>query len=311
MSNQRIKPKLFVILGPTAIGKSTVAFYLAKKYSASIINADSLQVYRFFDIGTSKPSTEERITVPHYLIDIINPEQEFNAAIFKNMAESTILKLSEENKKIIVVGGTFLYVKILLSGLIEDSELIPELRKKIEKIKENKGLTYLYRILYKVDRESADKIKPNDYIRIQRALEVFFSTGMKMSELQQKHGFQNDKYEICKIGLQMEREDLNNRINLRVDNMILNGFIEEVNNLRKEGYETTLKPMKSIGYKELNSFLSGTMEKGEAIDLIKQNTRKYAKRQLTWLRKEKGINWYNKENELKLIEEKFNKFFNI
>jgi len=261
LSNQRIKPKLFVILGPTAIGKSTVAFNLAKKYGASIINADSLQVYRFFDIGTSKPSSEERLTVPHYLIDIIDPEQEFNAAIFKKTAASIISKLSEENKKIIVVGGTFLYVKILLSGLIEENELNPELRKKIEKIKKSKGLPYLYRVLIKVDRESASKIKPNDYIRIQRALEVFFSTGMKMSDLQQKHGFQNNNYEICKIGLQMERQDLNNRINQRVDNMILNGFIEEVNNLKKKGYDTTLKPMKSIGYKEINNYLSGTMEK--------------------------------------------------
>lgn len=311
MGNQRIRPKLFVILGPTAIGKSAVAFNLAKKYGASIINADSLQVYRFFDIGTSKPSSEERITVPHYLIDIIDPEQEFNAAIFKNMAASIISKLSEENKKIIVVGGTFLYVKILLSGLIEENELKPELRKKIEKIKKSKGLPYLYRVLIKVDRESASKIKPNDYIRIQRALEVFFSTGMKMSDLQQKHGFQNNNYEICKIGLQMERQDLNNRINQRVDNMILNGFIEEVNNLKKKDYDTTLKPMKSIGYKEINSYLSGTMEKDEAIDLIKQNTRRYAKRQLTWLRKEKDINWYNKETELRIIEEKFNKFFSI
>ena len=311
MSNQRIKPKLFVILGPTAIGKSTVAFNLAKKYGASIINADSLQVYRFFDIGTSKPSSEERLTVPHYLIDIIDPEQEFNAAIFKKTAASIISKLSEENKKIIVVGGTFLYVKILLSGLIEENELNPELRKKIEKIKKSKGLPYLYRVLIKVDRESASKIKPNDYIRIQRALEVFFSTEMKMSDLQQKHGFQNNNYEICKIGLQMERQDLNNRINQRVDNMILNGFIEEVNNLKKKGYDTTLKPMKSIGYKEINSYLSGTMEKDEAIDLIKQNTRRYAKRQLTWLRKEKDINWYNKETELRIIEEKFNKYFSI
>lgn len=309
MSNQRIKPKLFVILGPTAIGKSKVAYYLAKKYGASIINADSLQVYRCFDIGTSKPTSEEKITVPHYLIDIINPEQEFNAAIFRDMAETIISKLTEENKKIIVVGGTFLYVKILLSGLIEEIELKPELRDKIETIKENKGLPYLYRILIKVDQESANKIKPNDFIRIQRSLEVFFSTRMKMSDLQQKHGFNNDNYKICKIGLQMEREELNIRINQRVDRMVRNGFIEEVKSLINKGYDTDLKPMKSIGYKELNSFLSGTLEKHEAIDLIKQNTRRYAKRQMTWLRKEKDINWYSRETELSKIEERFIEFF--
>lgn len=311
MSNKRIKPKLFVILGPTAIGKSTVAFRLAKKYGASIINADSLQVYKYFNIGTSKPTPEERNIVPHYLVDIIEPKQEFNAAIFKKMAESVISKLSDENKKIIVVGGTFLYVKILLSGLIDESELNPEIRNKIQLIKENKGLAYLYRILNKIDIESAGKIETNDYIRIQRALEVYFSSRIKMSDLQKRHNFESDSYDVCKIGLKMERDDLNQRINQRVDNMIENGFMEEVQKLRKMGYEKTLKPMKSIGYKELNSFLSGNLEKDEAVNLIKQNTRRYAKRQITWLRKEKDITWFNSERETALIEEKFTKYFSI
>ncbi len=311
MSNKRIKPKLFVILGPTAIGKSSVAFRLAKNYGASIVNADSLQVYKYFDIGTSKPSPGERELVPHFLVDIIEPQQEFNAAIFKKIAESVINKLADKNKKIIVVGGTFLYVKILLSGLIDESELNPDIRNKIELIKENKGLGYLYRLLNKIDPESASKIESNDYIRIQRALEVYFSSGITMSELQKRHNFESDKYEVCKIGLQMEREMLNQRINNRVDKMMEYGFEEEVVRLRNMELDSSLKPMKSIGYKELNSYLSGNLEKEEAINLIKQNTRRYAKRQLTWLRKEKEIIWFNSEGDIKLIEEKFTKFFGI
>ena len=181
MSNNTKKPKLFVILGPTAIGKSTLAQKLAERNNASIINADSLQVYKYLDIGTSKPTEEERKRAEHYMLDVVNPDQEFNAANFKKLAEKKIENLSEKNKKIIVVGGTFLYVRILLSGIIEESELDENVRAYIEKIKMEKGLPYIYRMLKKVDLESYNKLKENDYIRIQRALEVYFSSGIKMS----------------------------------------------------------------------------------------------------------------------------------
>lgn len=311
MDNNNIKPKIFVILGPTAIGKSSLAFRLAKKCDASIINADSLQVYKYLDIGTSKPTSEERNAVPHYMIDIIEPDKDFNAANFKLMAEQVIKKLSKKNKKIILVGGTFLYVKILLSGLIEESDLNTDIRKMIEEIKDTKGLLYLYRILMKVDKTAGEKINPNDYIRIQRALEVYFGSGVKISDLQNEHNFETNNYNVCKIGLQMERSDLYERINLRVEEMLEKGFIEEVENIINMGFDTKLKPMKSIGYKELGSYLSGVIDKESAVNLIKQNTRKYAKRQSTWLRKEKGINWFNKETELRIIEEMFNKYFSI
>lgn len=309
MNNNANKPKIFVILGPTAIGKSSLAFELAKKYDASIINADSLQVYKYLDIGTSKPSVFERKTVPHYMVDILEPDQEFNAAIFRKMTEPVIDNLNKNNKKIILVGGTFLYVKILLSGLIEESNLNPDIRNKIENIKQKKGLPYIYKILDKVDKKSADKIEPNDFIRIQRALEVYFSSGVKMSDLQEKHNFQSDNYEICKLGLQLDRQELNERINKRVDKMIDKGLIEEVQDLRKMGFDETIKPMKSIGYKEINSYLSGSLEKEASINLIKQNTRRYAKRQNTWLRKETNVSWCSIETDLTIIENMFNRFF--
>ncbi len=309
MSNEIKKPKLFVILGPTAIGKSTLAFKLAERNNASIINADSLQVYRYLDIGTSKPSPDERSKVPHYMIDIIDPDQEFNAAEFRKFAEQNIKELSENNQKIILVGGTFLYVKIVLSGLIGESDLNPEIREKIQHIKEIKGLSFLYRILKKVDPGSYKRLKENDFIRIQRALEVYFSSGMKISELQKKHNFKTDNYEVYKLGLQMDRMELNKKINNRVDLMLENGFIEEIMNIREMGFSPSLKPMQSIGYKELNNYLDKQIEKNEAVDLIKQNTRRYAKRQSTWLRKETGVDWHYDVFDYAEIEEKFNRFF--
>jgi len=243
------------------------------------------------------------------MVDILEPDQDFNAAIFRKMTEPVIENLSKNNKKIILVGGTFLYVKILLSGLIEENNLNPDIRNKIENIKQKKGLPYMYNILDKVDKKSADKIKPNVFIRIQRALEVYFSSGVKMSDLQEKHNFQSDNYEICKLGLQLDRQELNERINKRVDKMIDKGLIEEVQDLRRMGFDETIKPMKSIGYKEINSYLSGSLEKESAINLIKQNTRRYAKRQKTWLRKEANVSWCSIETDLTLIDNMFNRFF--
>ena len=309
MSNNTKKPKLFVILGPTAIGKSTLAQKLAERNNASIINADSLQVYKYLDIGTSKPTEEERKRAEHYMLDVVNPDQEFNAANFKKLAEKKIENLSEKNKKIIVVGGTFLYVRILLSGIIEESELDESVRADIENIKMEKGLSYIYRMLKKVDLESYNKLNENDYIRIQRALEVYFSSGIKMSELQKRHSFSTSNYEVLKIGLQMERADLNEKINLRVEKMIGDGFLNEVNKIRDTGFGTEIKPMKSIGYKEMNSFLDNELSFDDAVRLIKQNTRRYAKRQVTWLKRETGIEWYDDNYDYNEIEEKLNNFF--
>ena len=309
MSNEIEKAKLFVILGPTAIGKSSLAFKLAERNDASIINADSLQVYRYLDIGTSKPSKQERDKVPHYMIDILDPDQDFNAAEFRKAAEQEINNLSKDNKKIILVGGTFLYVRILLSGLIGESETDPLIRERIQELKEKKGLSYLYRILKAVDRDSYNKLNDNDYIRIQRALEVYFSSGIKISDLQKEHNFKSSNYDVIKIGLQMQRQDLNERINKRVDNMINTGFVEEVVNIRERGYNPTLKPMQSIGYKEINSYIDKEYDKAEAVNLIKQNTRRYAKRQSTWLRKEKDVNWHFDKIDYNVIEDAFKRFY--
>jgi len=311
LCNQTEIPKLFVILGPTAIGKSRLAFNLANKYDASIINADSLQIYKYLDIGTSKATLEERKIVHHYMIDVLEPNEDFNAGKYRKMVVPLITKLTKNNKNIILVGGTFLYVKILLSGIIGDSEINYSLRNRIEIIKNEKGILHLYRLLLKVDKDAAEKIDQNDYIRIQRALEVYFNSGIKISELQKEHNFQRNYYEICKIGLNTERNVLNNIIDKRVKKMFEEGFREEVIKILEMGFSPDIKPMQSIGYKEINNYLSDNIDLETAISHIQQNTRRYAKRQLTWLRKEKDIIWYEYKNENELIEERFKYFFNI
>ena len=252
MPNNSTIPKIIVILGPTAVGKSRFAIELASEIGAEIISADSMQVYKYFDIGSSKPSLSERKAVNHHLIDILYPDQEFNAGLYRKSAVPVIDKLIEADKKIVIVGGTFLYVKVLLSGLIEDVPVDKELRIELEKVNNNKGTAHLHNELMEVDPESAKKIHENDFIRIQRALEVYYLTGTKISELQSVHGFNKNDYNVFKAALNIERDSLNNIIDKRVDGMIKSGLVDEVKTIRSLDYGKDLKPMNSIGYKEIN-----------------------------------------------------------
>ena len=297
MPNNSSIPKIIAILGPTAVGKSKFAFELAKIINAEIISADSMQVYKYFDIGTSKPTLKEQKAVNHHFIDILRPDQEFNAGLFRKRAIPLIKKLSKNKKRIIIVGGTFLYLKVLLSGLIEDIPSDKKQRKIIEELKDKKGIEYLYNKLKEIDPDAANSIHKNDYIRIQRALEVYYLTGTKISELQLNHGFKQEEFNVLKVALNIERECLKNAINIRVDKMIENGLVEEVEKVRSLGYKKDLKPMKSIGYKEINSYLDSVISLEDAVELIKRDTRRYAKRQITWLRGEDNLNWFDIKNE--------------
>ncbi|MGI9533377.1 MAG: tRNA (adenosine(37)-N6)-dimethylallyltransferase MiaA [Thermodesulfobacteriota bacterium] len=311
MPNNLHIPKLIAILGPTAVGKSKFAIELAKKVDAQIISADSMQIYKYFDIGTSKPTKSERKDVPHHLIDIKNPDQDFNAGLYRKTAIPIINKLNKKNKRIIIVGGTFLYVKVLLSGLIEDVPVDKDLRKNLEKINNEHGTSYLHKKLKKIDNDSANKINVNDFVRIQRALEVFYLTGTKISELQMSHGFNENEFNVFKVALNTDRDNLNNIINDRVNAMIENGLIEEVKTVRSLGYGKDLKPMKSIGYKEINQYLDNEIDLAGAVELIKRDTRKFAKRQLTWLRGEDELSWYDLKNERDKLEKDSIKFYGL
>jgi tRNA dimethylallyltransferase len=303
------KPRLLVILGPTAIGKSSLAVEIAKRINGKILSADSLQVYRYLDIGTAKPSKEEQTQVDHHLIDIIDPDEEFNAGLFREYANSVIGKLTKDRTKLIVVGGTYLYVRVLLHGLIDGAASNKEIRNRFRALRSTFGVGYFYEKLKSLDPESALRIHSNDYVRIERALESYYTTGQKISNLQKKHGFRDNEYSYLKIGLYDERDAIKKRIEDRVDSMIKNGFVEEVQAIRSLGFIPTLKPLQSIGYRQINQYLDKNNSLKAAVELIKRDTKRLAKRQMTWLRRDKEINWHKVPLDVDSMISEINKFF--
>ncbi len=302
-------PKIVVILGPTACGKSDLAIELTKHFNFEIINADSLQIYKYLDIGTAKPDVKTLSSVPHHLIGIIKPDEQFNAGLFRKKANVVIDSLHNKNKKILIVGGTYLYVRVLTEGLIGGVEPDTNFRDELKVQRAKYGTEHIYSNLKNIDPESAENINENDYVRMERALEVYHLTGQKMSDLQKEHGFTEKKFDVFKIGIDVERELLKKIIEQRLNNMIDGGFTSEVKSLRERGYDKTLKPMQSIGYKEINDYLDGYMSLEDAKEKIIINTRRLAKRQMTWLRRDKEINWYKIPQDFKNILDDLNTFY--
>ena len=292
-------PRLVVIVGPTASGKSSLAFRLARLFQGEILSADSVQVYRKMDIGTAKPSPAERKLVPHHLIDIRAPDQDYNAALFREQADPIIRRLQQSGSPIFVVGGTGLYLKALTRGLFPGPGADPRLRQNLKERAARDGIPSLHRELADLDPAAASRIQPGDLFRIVRALEVYLQTQRPISQFHATHGFQDRIYEVLKIGLAWEREELYRRIEKRVEEMIAAGWVEEVRALLNEGYSRSLKSMKSLGYRHLASHLCGEGGLADAIALIKRDTRRFAKRQLTWFRADGAIHWFgpNPENE--------------
>jgi len=289
----RSKPRFVAVVGPTATGKSSLALELAEELGGEIISADSVQVYRGFDIGTAKPSLEERQKVPHHLIDILGPEEDYSAASFRDQADRIIRDFQEKGKAIFVVGGTGLYLKVLSRGLFHGPGGDPYLRDSLRQKAEGQGEGYLHRELAKVDPEAASRVHPHDTFRIIRALEVYHHSGKPLSQLQKEHGFRESPYEVLKIGLSAERRELYRRIDSRVDSMLDKGWLKEVQDLLNRGISPRVKPMQSLGYRRLISFLRGEMDWARAVFLIKQDTRRYAKRQTTWFKADPEINWFS------------------
>jgi tRNA dimethylallyltransferase len=291
------KPKIVALVGPTATGKSILALHLARRFRGEIISADSVQVYRGLDIGTAKASAEDRRMVPHHLVDICEPGEDYSAASFRQQADEIIRELHKRETPIFVVGGTGLYLKALTRGLFRGPAANSELRLALKKKADREGSGVLHRELRKLDAEAASRIHPHDRFRIIRALEVCSLGRKPISRFQSEHGFRDTPYDVLKIGLCCERENLYKRIELRADRMVELGWVDEVRSLLNQGYGSGFKSMQSLGYRHILSHLLGDLTLEEAVRLIKRDTRRYAKRQITWFKADPEISWFPADHE--------------
>ena len=301
--------KVIVIGGPTASGKTGLSIELAKRINGEIVSCDSMQIYKDMTIGTAKPTIEEMEGIPHYMIDCISPETRYSVADYKKDATNAIKEIISKGKVPIVVGGTGLYVEALIYG-IEYNEIEEDLeyRKKLEKIEEKEGLEPLYEMAKKIDEKAMEKISKNDKKRICRVLEIYHSTGKTKTELEVESRKNEPEFDYLLFGITMDREKLYERINKRVDIMIENGLIEEVKNLIQK-YKNFPTAMQGLGYKEVVQYLNGNLNRDEMIEKIKMETRRYAKRQLTWFRKYPNIIWLDglesTQNNIEIILEEY------
>jgi len=284
---------IIVILGPTATGKTAVSIKLAKELNAEIVNFDSVQVYKRLDIGSAKPTMKEMQGIRHHLIDILDPDEHFDASLFAKTASNIISSIIKRGKVVILVGGTGMYLRAYLQGL---SPCIPSdlsLRSRLKDITNEKGCEYLHEYLLKIDPASAKRIHPNDGYRIIRAIEVYELTGKSISDWFNEFPVDNSyNINVVKIGLILPRDELYKKIERRTDIMIKQGLIEEVKGLLDDGYSPEIKCLQSLGYKEIISYLKGKISLETAISLIKRDTRRYAKRQITWFKAEHGVKWF-------------------
>ena len=285
-----MKPKVVVIVGPTASGKTAVSIELAKKINGEIISADSMQIYKYMDIGTAKPTLEEMQGIKHYMLDVVMPDETFNVAKYKSMAESAIEGILKKSKVPIIVGGTGLYINTLVDGIeFADVPGDEEYRNELIEKGYREGAMSIYKELEKIDSESAKKIDPNNIRRVARAIEIYKVTGKTKTQLDIESR-KEVKYDYRLFGMEWDRETLYNRIDLRVDKMIEAGLIDEVRNVT-EKFKISNTAVQGLGYKEVIEYLNGNISYEEMIEKLKLETRHYAKRQLTWFRRDKRIKW--------------------
>lgn len=285
-----MKPKVVVIVGPTASGKTAVSIELAKKINGEIISADSMQIYKYMDIGTAKPTLDEMQGIKHYMLDVVMPDETFNVAKYKSMAESAIEEILKKGKVPIIVGGTGLYINTLVDGIeFADVPGDEEYRNELIEKGYREGAMSIYKELEKIDSESAKKIDPNNIRRVARALEIYKVTGKTKTQLDIESR-KEVKYDYRLFGMEWDRETLYNRIDLRVDKMIEAGLIDEVRNVT-EKFKISNTAVQGLGYKEVIEYLNGNISYEEMIEKLKLETRHYAKRQLTWFRRDKRIKW--------------------
>lgn len=290
-----MKEPLIILTGPTAVGKTALSIKLAKSLNGEIISADSMQVYRYMDIGSAKIMPEEMENVPHHLIDVLDPREEFNVVTFQRMAKKAIIEIREKGKIPILAGGTGFYIQSILYDI--DFTENPEdtsIREELEALAEEKGAEYLHELLRQTDPEAAGQIHANNIKRVIRALEFNRQTGEKISDHNEKEREKDAAYNACYFVLNDKRELVYDRIDRRVDLMLQNGLVEEVKKLRDLGCDRNLVSMQGLGYKEILAWMDGEYDLERAVYLIKRDTRHFAKRQLTWFRREKDVIWVDK-----------------
>ena len=295
--NESEKKPLIVLTGPTAVGKTNLSIRLAKKIGGEIISADSMQIYKKMNIGTAKISPEEMAGVPHYLVDELDPGEEFNVVAFQQMAKKAMKQIYENGHIPIVVGGTGFYIQALLYDVdFSEHETEEKYRQELVALEQEKGREYLYEMLKQADPEYAAIVHSNNVKRVIRALEYYHETGRKLSEHNAQQRENSSPYQFVYLVLNDEREILYDRIDRRVDQMMEAGLLQEVEALVKEGYERTLVSMQGLGYKEFFDYFDGKCTLEETVDIIKRDTRRFAKRQLTWFRRENEVCWMNKQD---------------
>lgn len=290
------KKPMVVLTGPTAVGKTKLSLSLAEAIGGEIISADSMQVYRHMDIGSAKIRPSEMQGIPHHMIDILEPWEPFNVVIFQERCRECLEGIYERGHIPIVTGGTGFYIQALLKGIdFTENEENTAYRKELEQLAEEKGAEYLHEMLQQVDAEAAEKIHANNIKRTIRALEFFELTGKKISEHNAEEGEKKSAYQSCYFVLDDDREKLYARIEQRIDEMLAEGLVEEVRALQKMGCTRNMVSMQGLGYKEILAYLDGETDLETAVEILKRDTRHFAKRQLTWFRREKDVYWVEKE----------------
>lgn len=285
------RDSLLLLVGPTAVGKTDFSLRVARQLGGEIVSADSRQIYRYMDIGTAKPSLEQRSHIPHHFIDVIAPDEQYSAGEYGRQSREVIDDLFRQGTVPIVVGGSGLYIRALVDGFFDPSVYEPEVRERLRQRLRKVGAAALHAELMRVDPEAGGRIHPHDSQRIVRALEVYEITGRSLSDLQKGSEGNRANLDPLFIGLTMPRAELYRRIDRRVDDMIERGLVEEVRQLSQLGYDRSLNSMQTVGYQEIFAHLEGEISLEEAVRLIKRNSRHYAKRQLTWFRKDPRVRW--------------------
>ena len=302
-----MKRPLIILTGPTAVGKTKASIGLAKAIGGEIISADSMQVYKYMDIGSAKIKPEEMQGVKHYLVDELEPDEEFHVVRFQQMAKQAMEEIYAKGKVPIVVGGTGFYIQALLYDIdFTESNEDTSYREELEKIASEYGAEHLHDMLKEIDPASADAIHANNVKRVIRALEFYKLTGQKISEHNEKERAKESPYDFCYFVLNDERQNLYDRIDLRIDQMLEEGLLEEVTSLKNKGYTKDMVSMQGLGYKEILDYLNGECTLEDAVYILKRDTRHFAKRQLTWFRRERDVIWIDKNkfdyDEAKVLE---------